>query len=127
MMKKRNEGLGLAKKTETKQRRMKLNHVIRKGDEVEIISGEDKGKRGKVLRVIPQTQRVIVEKVNFIKRHTRPSQKNQQGGIVEREAPIHISNVALVVGGKRTKVGRKRISDGRRVRYIKSTGEMLGQ
>jgi large subunit ribosomal protein L24 len=68
-----------------------------------------------------------VEKVNFIKRHTRPSQRNQQGGIVEREAPIHISNVAMVVGEERTKVGRKRLTDGRRVRYVKATGEMLSQ
>jgi large subunit ribosomal protein L24 len=76
---------------------------------------------------LPDSQRVIVEKVNFIKRHTRPSQRNQQGGIVEREAPIHMSNVALIVGEERTKVGRKRLADGRRVRYVKATGEMLSQ
>lgn len=124
---KRNEDIGFRKKGEVKTRRSRSRPLIRKGDLVEVLSGEDRGKRGKVLRVLPDSERVIVEKVNFIKRHTRPSQRNQQGGIVEREAPIHISNVALVAGEERTKVGRKRLADGRRVRYVKATGEMLSQ
>ena len=124
---KRNEDIGFRKKGEVKTRRSRSRPLIRKGDLVEVLSGEDRGKRGKVLRVLPDSERVIVEKVNFIKRHTRPSQRNQQGGIVEREAPIHISNVALVAGEERIKVGRKRLADGRRVRYVKATGEMLSQ
>ncbi len=126
-MRKRNEGLGFRTKGAKRVRKMKMNHLIRKGDLVEVISGDDKGKRGKVLRVMTESTRIIVEKVNFIKRHTRPSQKNQQGGIVEREAPIHISNVGFVVGDQKVKIGRKKLADGRRVRYVKSTGEMLGQ
>ncbi|MDD5060739.1 MAG: 50S ribosomal protein L24, partial [Candidatus Marinimicrobia bacterium] len=69
---------------------------IRKNDTVMILSGESKGKTGKVLKVFPDKERVIVEGVNFIKRHTRPSQKNTQGGIIEKEAPVHVSNVKLV-------------------------------
>jgi large subunit ribosomal protein L24 len=124
---KRNEDIGFRKKGVAKKRKSRRRPLIRKGDLVEVLSGEDRGKRGKVLRVLPDTGRVIVEKVNFIKRHTRPSQRNQQGGIVEREAPIHISNVAIVVGEERAKVGWKRLADGRRVRYVKTTGEMLSQ
>lgn len=127
MMRKRNEGLGLAAKAGVARRRGVSSPLIRKGDTVEVISGDDKGKRGKVLRVIPSRNRVVVEKVNFMKRHTRPSQKNQQGGIIEKEAPVHMSNVALVVDDRRERVGRKRLADGRRVRYVKRSGEMLSQ
>ncbi|MBN1426416.1 50S ribosomal protein L24 [Candidatus Fermentibacteria bacterium] len=126
-MKKRNEGLGLAPKGGATTRRGTSSPLIRKGDTVQVISGDDKGKRGKVLRVIPAKQRVVVEKVNFMKRHTRPSQKNQQGGIIEKEAPVHISNVALVVDDRRERVGRKHLADGRRVRFVKRSGEMLSQ
>ncbi len=126
-MKKRNEGLGLRPKGVTWRRQGTSSPLIRKGDVVEVISGDDKGKRGKVLRVIPSKNRVVVEKVNFIKRHTRPSQKNQQGGIITKEAPIHISNVALVVDDRVERVGRKRLADGRRVRYVKRSGEMLSE
>jgi len=93
---------------------------IRKNDNVVVIAGRDRGKRGRVLRVIPDKGRVIVEGVNFIKRHTRPNpQKNIKGGIVEREASLAASNVQLVCPecSAVTRVGRRRLDDGRRVRY----------
>jgi large subunit ribosomal protein L24 len=92
----------------------------RKNDTVLVVTGRDRGKRGRVLRVVPVKDRVIVEGVNFIKRHTRPNpQKNVKGGIVEREAPLHASNVQLVCPecGKLTRIGRKRLDDGRSVRF----------
>jgi large subunit ribosomal protein L24 len=94
--------------------------TIRKNDNVLVVTGRDRGKRGRVLRVVPATDRVIVEGVNFIKRHTRPNpQKNVKGGIVEREAPLHASNVQIVCPecGKQTRIGRKRLDDGRSVRF----------
>lgn len=98
---------------------------IRKDDMVKVISGNYKGKTGRVLKVYHETDRVIVEGVNFIKRHTRPSQNNQQGGIVEKEAPIHVSNIALLFNNKSTKVGFKTLKDGKKVRYSKETGEVI--
>ena len=95
-------------------------YAIRKNDSVLVITGRDRGKRGRVLRVIPEKRRVIVEGVNFIKRHTRPNpQKNIKGGIVEREAPLSASNVQLVCPecSAPTRVGRKLLDDGRRVRF----------
>jgi large subunit ribosomal protein L24 len=94
--------------------------AIRKNDNVVVISGSDRGKRGRVLRVIPARGRVVVEGVNFIKRHTRANpQQNVQGGIVEREAALHASNVQLVCPecGAPTRIGRRRLEDGRRVRF----------
>jgi large subunit ribosomal protein L24 len=94
--------------------------AIKKNDNVVVTTGRDKGKRGRVLRVVPSTGRVVVEGVNFIKRHTRPNpQKNIQGGIVEREAALHASNVQLVCPecGATTRIGRRRLDDGRSVRY----------
>jgi large subunit ribosomal protein L24 len=70
---------------------------IKKGDQVEVLTGKDRGRSGRVLRVIPKKERVVVEGVNIIKRHTRPTQRNPKGGILEKEAPIHISNVRLRV------------------------------
>jgi len=98
-----------------------------KNDTVMVISGNDKGKRGKVLKVFPKTERVVVEGVNFIKRATRPSQKNPQGGIVEKEAPIAASNLMVVCPKCDTpsRVGRQVLTDGKRVRTCKSCGEML--
>ncbi len=93
---------------------------IRKNDNVVVLSGRDRGKRGRVLRVLPVRMRVIVEGANFIKRHTRPNpQRNVKGGIVEREAPLHLSNVQLICPecGAQTRVGRRKLEDGRRVRY----------
>src|SRR5207244_10238551 len=95
---------------------------IRRNDTVIITTGKDSGKRGRVLRVLPTTNRVIVEGVNIIKRHTRPNpQRNIKGGIVEREASLHASNVQLVCPecGKVTRVGRKILADGRKVRICR--------
>ena len=97
-------------------------YAIRKNDSVVVITGRDRGKRGRVLRVIPEKRRVIVEGVNFIKRHTRPNpQKNIKGGIVEREAALHSSNVQLVCPecGEVTRIGHKLLGDGRKVRICR--------
>ena len=96
-----------------------VNHV-RKNDSVVVNAGRDRGKRGRVLRVIPDKGRVIVEGVNFIKRHTRPNpQRNIKGGIVQREASVSAANVQLVCPecSNPTRVGRRLLDDGRRVRY----------
>jgi large subunit ribosomal protein L24 len=101
---------------------------IHKGDTVEVITGKDSGRRGRVLRVERERGRVVVEGVNMIKRHTRPNpSKNVQGGIVEREGPIHISNVMLISpdSGERTRVGYKVLEDGRKVRVAKVDGAIL--
>lgn len=100
---------------------------IRKGDTVMVIRGKYKGRRGRVLEVYPKTQRLLVEGVNIMKRHTRPNNRNQAGGIVEREAPIHVSNVtAYDEAGKRpSTVIMKRLDDGTRVRTWKHSGEAL--
>ncbi len=92
---------------------------IRKNDQVEVLSGRDRGKRGKVLRIIPSRRRAVVERVNMIKRHTRPNpQQNIKGGIVEREGSLDISNLMVVCPecDKRTRTKRKTLSDGRKVR-----------
>jgi len=103
---------------------------IRKNDMVMVISGNARGKTGKVLKVFPERKRVIVEGVNIIKRHTRPNQKNPQGGILQREGPIHVSNVMLLdpKTNEATRVGTKITKDdttGKRVRLrvAKATGE----
>ncbi len=96
---------------------------LRKDDSVVVIAGKDAGKRGKVLSVDREKNRVVVQGVNFIKRHTRPNpQRNVKGGIAEREASIHVSNVMLVdpESDKRTRVGSKVLADGKRVRVAKS-------
>ncbi len=101
---------------------------IRKGDMVIVIAGREKGKMGKVLHVDPRTSRVTVEKLNVIKRHTKPSQKVRQGGILERESPMAISNVMVYsqAAGKPSRVTFKRLDDGRRVRVLqKSPDDVL--
>jgi large subunit ribosomal protein L24 len=101
---------------------------VRKNDEVIVIAGKDRGKTGRVLQVLPERNRVVVEGVNVIKRHTRPNpQKNIKGGIVEREGSIHASNVQPVdpESGKATRVGRKVLEDGRRVRVSRRSGSVL--
>jgi large subunit ribosomal protein L24 len=100
---------------------------VRKDDMVVVGTGKDRGKRGKVLSVDPQKGRVVVETVHMIKRHTKPNPKNQQGGILEYEAPIHISNVMVVCGacGKPTRIGRKRLKDGGVMRVCKHCGESV--
>ncbi len=99
---------------------------IKKGDNVIVISGNSKGKTGKVLTVIPEKDRVIVEGVAMVSKHTKPNAKNPQGGIVKQEASIHVSNVALVdpKSGKATRIGYK-VEDGKKVRVAKKSGEEI--
>ncbi len=99
---------------------------IRKGDRVIVIAGRDKGKIGEVLKVMPKENRAIVQGVNIVKRHQRPT-ADQPGGIVEKEAPIHISNLAHIdpKDHKPTRVGFKVLDDGRKVRYAKRSGEVI--
>ncbi|MEE9167380.1 MAG: 50S ribosomal protein L24 [Candidatus Neomarinimicrobiota bacterium] len=96
---------------------------IKKGDTIVVISGDSRGKKGKVLRISPENNRLIVEGVNFVKRHTKASQQNPQGGIIEKEAPIHISNVMLFVDGVRTRSAKRFLDTGRKVRVSRKTGE----
>jgi large subunit ribosomal protein L24 len=105
---------------------MAIAHV-RKGDTVVVVAGKERGKKGKVLRVIPEKGRVVVERINMVKKHQRPTQKVRQGGIIEREGSIHLSNVMLVDPGsdKPTRVGMKALSDGKKVRVARRSGEML--
>lgn len=99
---------------------------VKKGDKVKVIAGKDKGKEGVILRVFPKENRVIVEGVNLVKKHTRPSQDNPQGGIITQEAPIHASNVMPIdpKTGEPTRVGYKFV-DGKKVRYAKKSGAIL--
>ncbi len=99
---------------------------IKKGDYVVVLTGRDKGKKGEVIRSLPTADRVVVQGVNLVKRHTRPTQMSA-GGIVEKEATIHVSNVAHVdpKDGKPTRVGFKTLEDGRKVRVAKLSGEVL--
>ena len=98
---------------------------IKKGDQVIIISGDDKGKTGEVIKAMPKENRVVVSGVNMVKRHTKPSQTNA-GGIVSKEAPINVSNVAIVdpKSGKATKVGYKE-ENGKKVRFARKSGEVI--
>ena len=100
---------------------------IRKGDTVKVITGNDRGKMGKVLKTFPDVQRVIVEGVNLVKRHTRPSQRNRKGGIVEKEGTVHVSNVMLFDNrtNAQTRVGYKLLNDGKKVRINKKSGEII--
>ena len=106
----------------------KLQTPLRKNDTVVVRTGKDRGKRGRVLMVLPEKNRVVIEGVNLIKRHTRPNpQKNIKGGIVEREAPIHASNVMLLdpETNQPTRVGHKMLSDGRKVRVGRKSGVVV--
>lgn len=98
-----------------------------KGDNVLVIAGDDKGKTGTILKVFPEKGRIVVEGVNFVKRHTRPSQKNQKGGVLEKEASISASNVLVIdpKTGKPTRIRYQRLANGKRVRVAATTGEML--
>jgi large subunit ribosomal protein L24 len=104
---------------------------LRKNDKVKVISGNNKGKEGKILKIYPAKDRVIVEGVNIIKRHTRPNQKNPQGGITQKEAPIHVSNVMLVdpKAGEPTRLGVRVIEEEsgkkKRMRYGVKSGEII--
>ena len=101
--------------------------VIRKDDQVVVIAGKDKGKSGKVLRVIPDKGRVLVERVNIIKRHARASQKTGKGGIVEKEAPLAISNVMVLCSkcNKPARIGHKELEDGTRARICRRCDELI--
>ena len=101
---------------------------IRKGDEVVVLAGRNRGQRGRVLSVVVDGNRVVVEGVNVAKRHTKANpQRGTSGGIIEKEMPIHVSNVALFnpVTGRGDRIGVKKMEDGRKVRMFKSTGEVV--
>ena len=100
---------------------------IKKNDTVVVLAGEDKGKTGKVLKVLVEKNRALVEGVNMVSKSTKPSAQNPQGGIVKQEAPIHISNLSLVdpKSGKATRVGIKVTEDGKKVRIAKQSGEEI--
>ena len=97
---------------------------IKKGDTVKVIAGKDKDKEGKVIAVDKKDGKVLVEGVNMLTKHTKPSAQNQNGGIVTQEGPINASNVMLVVKGQTTRVGFK-VEDGKKVRIAKKTGEVI--
>lgn len=99
---------------------------IKKGDNVIVIAGNDKGKTGKVLSVVPAENRAVVEGVNLVSKHTKPSSQAPQGGIIKREAPINVSNLSLIdpKSGKATRVGYKEV-DGKKIRYAKKSGEEI--
>lgn len=100
---------------------------VKKNDMVKIIAGKEKGKAGKVLRVFPAKGRVVVENLNVIKRHTRPTQLNPEGGIIEKEAPLSISNVMLVCGScnEPARTGVRALDDGSKARYCKKCNETV--
>ena len=97
---------------------------IKKGDTVKVIAGKDNGKEGKVVAVDPKNGKVVVEGVNVVKKHTKPSMANQNGGIITKEAPIDASNVMYVHKGKTTRIGFKMEND-KKVRFAKSTGDVI--
>lgn len=105
--------------------RPKLN--VKKGDEVFVIAGKDKGQKGEILKTYPAKQRVIVRGVNMVTKHVKPSAANPEGGIDRKEASIHVSNVMHVdpESGLPTRIGRKFMEDGRKVRYAKRSGEII--
>ena len=100
---------------------------IRKGDEVIVLAGDDKGRKGKVLKVLVTKQRALVEGVNMVSKSMKPSAKNPQGGIVKQEAPIHVSNLSLIdpKSGKATRIGMKKTDDAKKVRVAKKSGEVI--
>ena len=102
---------------------------IRKGDTVQVIAGDDRGRVGRVLSVDEEKQRVVVEKVNFVKRHTKARRQGVKSGIVEKEAPIHLSNVLLYDErlGRGTRMGIRRLPGGKRERISKASGETIGK
>jgi large subunit ribosomal protein L24 len=101
---------------------------IKKGDQVIVITGRDKGKTGEVIKAMPKDSKVVVQGINMVKRHTKPSQESA-GGIVSKEQPIHVSNVALIdpKTGKATRVGIKMDKDGQKIRVAKKSGEVIGK
>lgn len=106
-------------------RRVKM--YVKKGDTVYVVSGKEKGKTGRVIKVLRSKNTALVEKLNIVKRHQRPTQANPTGGIVEKEAPIHISNLMLFDDKEKkpARIGRKTLSTGEKVRYSKRSGEEI--
>ena len=98
---------------------------IKKGDIVKVVTGSNSGKQGRVIKVFLKKDKIVVEGVNLVKKHARPTQDNPQGGIIEKEASIHVSNVMLLAGEKPTRVGYKTLEDGKKIKIAKSTGEMI--
>ncbi len=100
---------------------------IKKNDQVVVIAGKDKGKTGKVLRIVTKSGRALVEKVNMVKRHQRPSAKTGKGGILEKESPVHLSNLMVVCSkcGKPTRMGRRVLEDGSKARFCRKCKEVL--
>jgi len=101
---------------------------IKKGDDVMVVAGKDKGRRGTVLKVIDEDGQVLIEGINMVKKHQKPNPNaGVQGGIIEQERPIHVSNVMLfnAISGKADRIGIKTLEDGRKVRYFKSNGEVV--
>ena len=102
-----------------------MSAKIKKGDRVVVLTGKDKGRQGAVLKVLPKDERVVVEGLNMVQRHTRPTQMDPQGGIKNKEASLHLSNVAVVDSkGKATRVGFRMDGD-KKVRFAKTTGEVI--
>lgn len=103
------------------------NLKIKKNDIVKVMTGKEKGKKGKILMVFPMEKKVIVERLNIVKRHTRPTQQMRQGGIIEKEGKIHISNIMIVCNkcDKTTRVSMKILENGKKIRTCKHCGEML--
>jgi large subunit ribosomal protein L24 len=103
----------------------KVKIHIKKGDTVKVLSGDDKGSQGKVLRVLPKSYRAIVEGLNMVTKHQKPTQTRPEGGIIKMEAPIHISNLMVVVSGTPSRLGRKSDENGKLKRYSKKSGEII--
>lgn len=110
-----------------KSKNIKTKLKIRKGDLVQVIAGDSKGKQGKVLEVLLKDNRVVVEGANLVSRHTKPNAANPNGGIIKKEAPIHVSNLQVVdlKSGKPTRVGRQKNAEGKIVRIAKKSGEEI--
>lgn len=106
---------------------MQVKVQVKTNDQVEVIAGKDKGRVGKVIKVNPKESTAIVEKVNMIKRHMKPNQMNQQGGIIEKEAAIHVSNLMIICPkcSKTVRVGKKELEDGTKVRVCKKCNESV--
>lgn len=99
---------------------------IKKGDTVMVITGESKGQQGRVLKLVPATNRAIVEGVNLVSKHTKPNAENPKGGVLKQEAPIHLSNLKIVDGaGNATRIGKKMDENDKSVRYSKKSGEVI--
>ncbi|MDD3813336.1 MAG: 50S ribosomal protein L24 [Desulfocapsaceae bacterium] len=100
---------------------------LKKNDQVEVIAGKDKGRVGKILRVVLDKDKAVVERINMVKRHQKPTEMNQQGQIVEKEAPIHVSNLQLICPEctKTGRVGKRILEDGTKIRFCKSCGESI--